>query len=201
MRAIAWSKLPLGLHTEVVAELTERDLQLPALREPADDPQRLLRHIGAEQGLWVEAPTGVAQQHPADRHDWQATMAPDGGIGAELHHALALAIPVGHGQALPNRGLVGQHLGQGRQALALGAGPSPGLGLAWWGRLIECRVKAQAGDAGHVLPDEAGEELESGETAVGHEDEGSPRHPAAGLQDHWRAQSVSVLCRRPCSRQ
>src|SRR5688500_20365280 len=46
-----------------------------------------------------------------------------GGLGADLHHALALAVPVGHRHALPWRGLIGQHRGQGRQALALGAGP------------------------------------------------------------------------------
>src|SRR3954463_13622123 len=56
--------LPLGLDTEVVADLSERDLQLPALREPAEDLQRLSRRVGAEQGLRVEPPTGVAQQHP-----------------------------------------------------------------------------------------------------------------------------------------
>src|SRR3954453_18125039 len=55
-------------------------LQLPSLREPAEDLQRLLCGVGAEQGLRVEAPTGVAQQHPADRHHRQAAMAPDGGI-------------------------------------------------------------------------------------------------------------------------
>src|SRR3954471_13138922 len=66
--------LPLGLDAEVVADLSEGDLQLPALREPADDLQRLLCQVGAEQGLWVEALARVAQQHPADRHNRQAAM-------------------------------------------------------------------------------------------------------------------------------
>src|SRR4051812_42263851 len=95
--------LPLGLDAEVVTDLSEGDLQLPALREPAEDLQRLLRQVGAEQGLWIEAPAGIAQQHPADRHDRQAGMTPDGGVGADLHHTLALAVPVGHGDAWPDR--------------------------------------------------------------------------------------------------
>ena len=161
--------LPLGLDTEVVADFSEGDLQLPALREPAEDLQRLLRQVGAEQGLRVEAPAGVAQQHPADRHDWHAGVAPDGGIGADLHHALAFAVPVGHDHALPRRGWVGQHRGQGRQALALGARPTEGLELARRGRGVERSVEPQTGDAGHALLDKAGEELESGETAVRHE--------------------------------
>ena len=40
--------LPLGFDTKVVADLSERDLQLPSLREPAEDLQRLLRGVGAE---------------------------------------------------------------------------------------------------------------------------------------------------------
>src|SRR4051795_9344763 len=41
--------LPLGLDAEVVTDLSEGDLQLPALREPAEDLQRLLRQVGAEK--------------------------------------------------------------------------------------------------------------------------------------------------------
>src|SRR3954451_484740 len=52
--------LPLGLDAEVVADLSEGDLQSPALDEPADDLQWLLRRVGAEQGLRVEAPAGIA---------------------------------------------------------------------------------------------------------------------------------------------
>ena len=37
--------LPLGLDAEVVTDLSECDLQLPALREPAEDLQRLLRKV------------------------------------------------------------------------------------------------------------------------------------------------------------
>ena len=51
--------LPLGFDTKVVADLSERDLQLPSLREPAEDLQRLLCGVGAEQGLRIEPPAGV----------------------------------------------------------------------------------------------------------------------------------------------
>jgi hypothetical protein len=37
--------LPLGLDAQVVAGLSECDLQLPALRKPAEDLQRLLRQV------------------------------------------------------------------------------------------------------------------------------------------------------------
>jgi site-specific DNA recombinase len=177
--------LPTSPSSEQVrfCHLRKDYFQLPALREPAEDLQRLLRQVGAEQGLWVEPPAGIAQQHPTDRHHRQSAMAPDGGLGADLHHALALAVPVGHRHPLPWRGLIGQHRGQGRQALALAAGPTTGLGPPQRGRGVERGIEAQTGDAGHLLPDQAGEKLEGGETAVGHEDERAFRHPAAGLQD------------------
>ncbi len=79
--------------------------------------------VGAEQGLRVEAAlVGVAHQNPADRDGRHPTVAPDGGVGADLDGALALAIPARHGHAPPGRGRAGQHRGQGGQALA-GAQP------------------------------------------------------------------------------
>ena len=85
--------LPLGLDAQVVAHLAEGDFELPSLDEPADDLQRLLRQVGAEQGLRVEVPAGVAQQHPADRHDRQATVLaitdkPDAPAGKFADHVL-----------------------------------------------------------------------------------------------------------------
>src|SRR5919202_2029648 len=64
-----WLEAVLPTDAEVVAGLSESDFQLPSLREPAEDLQRVLREVGAEQGLRVEALAGIAQQHPADRHD------------------------------------------------------------------------------------------------------------------------------------
>src|SRR3954468_15793174 len=136
--------LPLGFDAEVVAHLAEGDFELPALDEPADDLQRLLRQVGAEQRLRVEATAGIAQQYPADRHDRHAAVAPDGGIRTDLHDAVALAVPAGHGHPLPAGGLVGQYLGQGRQALALGPRPSDGAGWARRSRPIKGRIEAQA---------------------------------------------------------
>ena len=62
-------------------------------------------------------------------------------------------------------------------------GRPSGLELARRGRGVERSVEPQTGDAGHALLDKAGEELESGETAVRHEHERSLWHPAASLQD------------------
>ena len=45
----------MGLDAEVVVDLAEGDFELPRLDEPVDDLQRLLRQVGAEQGLWIEA--------------------------------------------------------------------------------------------------------------------------------------------------
>ena len=51
-----------GFHAEVVADLAEGDFELPALDEPANGLHRLLGWIGAEQGLRIEAPAGIAQR-------------------------------------------------------------------------------------------------------------------------------------------
>src|SRR3954447_15030560 len=108
--------LALRLDAEVVAHLPEGDLHPPAADEPADDPQRVARRIGAEQDLGVEAAPRVAQQHPADRHDRRAGVAPHGGAGADLDHALSLAVPAGHGDLRPARARVGQDGREVRQA-------------------------------------------------------------------------------------
>ena len=131
--------LPTSPESEHVrfCHLRKDYFELPALDKPADDLQRVLRRVSAEQGLWVEAPAGVAQQDPTDRHNRQAGVAPDSGVRADLHNAVALAIPARHGQALPLGGLVGQHLGQGWQPLPLGPGPSDSARPARWRRFIE----------------------------------------------------------------
>ena len=113
--------LPLGLDAEMVAHLAEGDLHLPALDEPADDLQRVAGGIGAQQGLRVEAALGVAQQHPADRHDRQAGVAPDGGRRSRSRRSRSPSpYQPGTGHPLPARVLVGQDLGEVRQARALG---------------------------------------------------------------------------------
>ena len=165
--------LPTSPESEHVrfCHLRKDYFELPALDKPADDLQRLLRQVGAEQRLRIEAAAGIAQQYPADRHDRHAAVTPDGGIRADFHHAVALAIPAGHDNPLPAGGLVGQHLGQGRQALALGPRPSDGAGWARRSRPVKGRIKPQAGDAGDLLPQQGGQELERGEAAVAHHDQ------------------------------
>ena len=44
----------------MVPHLTESDLHLPALDEPAHDLQRITGGIGAEQGLRIAALLGIA---------------------------------------------------------------------------------------------------------------------------------------------
>src|SRR5215212_5791425 len=115
--------LALGLDAEMVAHFAEGDFHLPALDEPADDLQRLASGIGAQQGLRVEAMLRIAQQHPTDRQDWQASMAPDRGGGIDLDDPIALAVPAGYGDPYPGRVPGGQDLGEVRQACTLGAWP------------------------------------------------------------------------------
>jgi len=95
----------------------------PALDEPAQNLHEVTSLIDAQQGLWVEPAKEVAYQHPADWDDGHPTMAPDGGVGADLDGALALAIPTWHCDVLPHRCRIGQHLGYVGQALAFGARP------------------------------------------------------------------------------
>jgi hypothetical protein len=44
----------------------------------------ILPTLGAQQSLRREATEGIAQQHPANRHDGTATVAPHCGRKAEL---------------------------------------------------------------------------------------------------------------------
>src|SRR5215212_8431623 len=112
---------------------------------------------------------GVAQQHPADRHDRQPSMAPDGIPRADLDEPVALAIPAGHGHAPPWRGRVGQHLGQVRQARALGPWSADCSRPARRRWCVEGGVEAETGDTDDAVPDKGGQELEGGETAVSHQ--------------------------------
>jgi len=177
----------------MVAHLAEGHLQLPTLDEPPDDLQRVLRRLGAQQRLWVEALERVAQQHPADRHRRHPGMPPDGGAGVDLHGPVSLAVPAGHGHAPPWRLLVGQHRREGRQARPLGPRPTDRGWLARRGRRVEGGIEAQPGAAGHASAEEGGQELERGEAAVGHEDQRPLWHPAAGLQDQLPGPAGQLL--------
>ena len=98
-------------------------------------------------------------------------MAPGGGAGADLDGALAAPVPAWHGDALPGRGRVGQHLGRVRQALAFCAGPPDGAGQVRRRGVIQRRIQPQAGGAGHAPAADGGQELQGGKAAAGHDDQ------------------------------
>lgn len=174
--------LALSLDAEMVAHLAEGDLRLPALHEPANELQGIASRVGAEQGLRVEAVLGIAQQHPPDRQDQQAGVAPNGGGGTDLDHALPLAVPGGHDHPLPARAPIHQHVGEPRQACTLGAWASNRPGPAWRRWLVQGRVEPQARDAGQVLAGKSHQELQGGEAAVAPQHDLAARQPATCLQ-------------------
>ena len=89
--------LPLRLDAEMGAHLLESDLDAPAAHEPGHNLHRVSRKVGAEQRLGLEAVLGIADQHPADRHDGQAAMTPHGGGRGDLDGVLTRAIPAEYG--------------------------------------------------------------------------------------------------------
>ena len=61
--------MPLRFHADVVAHLSERDLDMPALDKPAQDLSEVLGLVGAEQSLGVELAQRVANENPPYRDD------------------------------------------------------------------------------------------------------------------------------------
>jgi hypothetical protein len=139
--------------------------------------------VSVQSRVRVEALAGIAQQDPADRNDRLSGVAPSGRAGADLHDPVALTIPAGHAHPLPAGGLVGQHLGQVRQARSPGPWTPDRPGSARRGWPVEGGVEPQPGDAGHAPPGQRGQEFEGGEAAVRHEDQRPIGQPAPGLQD------------------
>lgn len=133
----------------MVAHLAKGHLHLPTLDEPAQHLNRVTGLISAEQGLRVEAAEGITHKNPVDRHNGHSAVIPDGCGGADLDLAFAAAIPARHADALPGRGRVDQHVGQVRQAPALGAGPPVRAGQAGRRGVVESGIKTQARDAGY----------------------------------------------------
>lgn len=146
--------MALSFHTKVGAGLLERDLQLSALDEPAQDLLGRATRIGAEQGLGAELVLGIADQHPAHRDNRHPAMAPDGGCCAEFNEALALAVPALDQHRLPARGGASQQLGQVREPGLLGAGSAVGSGQPGRCRIVERRIEPQARDAGDLVEGE-----------------------------------------------
>jgi hypothetical protein len=168
----------------MVAHLAEGDLHLPAPDDPADDLQRVAGGIGAEQGLWVEAVLRIAQQHPTDRQDWQASLAPNRGSGTDLNDALPLPVPRGHGHPLPARGPIHQHVREVRQARALGARTPDRPSPARRRRFVQRRIEPQAGDADEAVPNQGHQEVQGGEAAVAQQHDLAPGQPAVCLTSH-----------------
>ena len=117
--------LTLGLDAKMGSGFLERDLDLPALHEPAQDLLRRAGEAGAQQSLRLEPAERIAHQHPADRHDWQAGVTPHGGGRAELDDAFTHAIPSGHHHLLPPCVKAGQDVGQVRQTSPPPVAPPP----------------------------------------------------------------------------
>ena len=134
VRAIAWSdhwrrvSTPRWSRTSRPFDRLRSNFDLPALDIPADDLQRFAGGIGTQQRLGIEPALGIAQQNPADRHDGQPGMAPEGGRRTELDEAIALTVPARHADALPARGRRREHLGEVGQAPALGSRAPLGSG-------------------------------------------------------------------------
>ena len=92
--------LALGLDAQVGSHLLKGNFQLPAQHKPLQYPGRVLRRVGAEQGLRGEGALGVSDQHPANGYRGLAGAVPDCRLGGELHRACGAVIP-GHRGAGP----------------------------------------------------------------------------------------------------
>ena len=132
----------------------------------------------------VEAAPRVARQHPADRHHRQAGVAPYGGGGAGLGGPVAPAVPAGHGDLHPARGLVRRHVREVRQARALGPRAPDRPGLARRGRPAQGRIEPWTGDADRPVPGERGREVRGGGAAVARRHDPAPGQPPARLEGH-----------------
>ena len=134
------------------------------------DPGRVRRRVGAEQGLRGEGALGVSDQHPANGYRGLAGAVPDRRPGGEFHRARGAVIP-GHRGAGPGcLGLVKEGFERGpartfqRRATVLS-------GLTGWRWSIESGVQAQTGDQGDRLSQglAAMEQVKHGIAVVAHQ--------------------------------
>ena len=79
----------MGFHAKMVAHLLERDLDLPALDEPAQDLNRVAGLVGAKQGLRIEPVQRVAHE-PLRSH---STRCARGTFGCSAHRIGTMGIP------------------------------------------------------------------------------------------------------------
>ena len=79
--------LPLRLDAQVPPRLLERDLGGPAAHEPGQDVGGRCVRVGAQQRLRAEPHRRVPDEDPAQGHDGQSGMVPDGGAGRAISTA------------------------------------------------------------------------------------------------------------------
>ncbi len=177
--------LALGLEAQMLANFMEGDFQLPSENEPFHDLHRLDVQVRAQQGLGLELALRVADQHPTNRHDRLTAMPPNRGAGNNFNNPPTCSIPLRDGGALPARLHVRGHLDQSRQALPFQTRTTWLMRPPRWGGLIQGRGQTKANDHAEGL----GQLLHSpqqgnhGKTAVGDDDQGPARQPAAQLQE------------------
>ena len=202
--------LPLRLEAEMIPGLTEGDLHLPALDEPAPDLQRIAPWSGAQQRLRFEPALRIAQPHPSmpvasirSRRDhrpgrrrrgigttgspaWRQTAAV-----AEQNSKVRSPSPyqpgtVARTQRVPPAARRSARFGR-RAPLVRGRPPDRSW-LAWRCRLVEGRVQPQAGDADQPVAGESREEVQGGEAAAAKQHDLAPGQPArVGLAGHDEA--------------
>lgn len=111
--------LPLALDTKVAADFLEGHLKAPTPHELGDDLRGLARQVGAEQRLERDAVRGIADEHSADRHDWQAAVSPHAGARDNLDSASPRPVPARHHDREPLRVLVCKGCSERRQPRSL----------------------------------------------------------------------------------
>jgi len=153
--------LPLGLETEVSADLLESHFDLPALDEPSQDLIGSLQWIGAEQREGIKAGQRITDQNPANGEWFEPSVVPDGGPGNILHLTSDSAIPVVDGQLGPRGPFRLETLLQLGQAFSDEAGTTGSFGSAGRRRIEQTGIGAESGDTS----DRAAERLQ-GESEI-----------------------------------
>ena len=84
--------LPLGLDSQVVADLGEGDLHGPTLNAPAQHHERIGLQVGAQQALRLEGAVRIVHQNPADRN-LLAGVLPQGHAGSDVQLNTSISRP------------------------------------------------------------------------------------------------------------
>ena len=157
--------LPLGLETDVSADLLESHFDLPALDEPGQNLIGSLLWIGAEQREGIKAGQRVTDENPANGEWLEPSVVPDGGPGNVLHGTSHGAIPVSDGQLGPQGFLRLEAFLQLGQAFSDKAGTTGPFGSAGRWRIEQTGIGAESGDTS----DRAAERLQASQKFQGRE--------------------------------